>query len=158
MELHEGHLEAAQRLFTEELTIAAEVGAARLRVDALHGLGAVEVKCGRMAQAKRLLMEALQLAQGHRRLALPAILATGLTAAVAEGRLEVAAELLGAIEALDEVRRLPLPQLHRCDFDRSVSVARCGLDESTLQRACAKGRSGSVADDLLAVLGRWAEL
>ena len=60
---------------------------------------------------------------------------------MAEGRVEKAARLFGASEALREALGTPLPGSYRANYERNLSSIRKQLDEASIAAAWAKGRA-----------------
>jgi len=52
-----------------------------------------------------------------------------------------AARLLGAAEALRESAGVPLPPVHRVDYERDVALVRAALDEDAFAMAWAEGQA-----------------
>ena len=60
--------------------------------------------------------------------------------AVRQGRLEAAARLAGAVEALEFTVK-PLEDLDRVEFERNISEVRVSFPEPAFSKACAEGRA-----------------
>ena len=58
-----------------------------------------------------------------------------------EGRVEKAARLFGASEALREALGTPLPGSYRANYERTLSILRTKLDQVSISAAWAKGRA-----------------
>jgi predicted ATPase/class 3 adenylate cyclase len=77
--------------------------------------------------------------------------------AVARGRPERAARLLGAAEALREAISAPLPPAEHAEHDRSVAAVRTALGEEAFAAACAAGQAMSLEDAVALALDETCE-
>jgi predicted ATPase/class 3 adenylate cyclase/Tfp pilus assembly protein PilF len=134
----QGDYATARTFFEESLTLQRELGNKNGIAHSLFALGTVAYRQGDDAGARALLEESLELFHrvadlAHLALTL-AMLARLASVGGAEGQLERAARLLGAVEALCEIVGMPLPWV-RSDYERGVGSAQ--MDEAAFAAAFA---------------------
>jgi predicted ATPase/DNA-binding CsgD family transcriptional regulator len=140
--LQQGDGAGARTYFEEVLSIARETEDDEHIADALAHLGSVALRRSDYSQAATLYQQSLGL---YRELGDKAGIVEDL-AGVAEvagllGHPERAAWLLGAVEALREVRGIRLSPLPRAEYDRTMESIRTHLDEATFVAAWKEGRT-----------------
>jgi predicted ATPase/transcriptional regulator with XRE-family HTH domain len=136
----QGDLGRARTLLEEGLTLARSTENAWGIVRTLASLGSVACDAGEYARAWGLYEEGLELAWriGLKHTILLCL--EGLArVAVAQGRMELAAQLCGTTAALREDMGWPLPPAKRAEHDRTVSAIRRALGERAFEEAWAKG-------------------
>ncbi len=143
-----GDYDAARSLYEESLTIAQEAGHRGGVAIGLGNLGAVSLHQGNHMETARLMREALVL---YKRLGdkrnIVAVLGGGLGgAAVAEGKPERAARLLGAAEALGEAIGALSSSADRALHERQVGFVRDALSKDAFASAWAEGRAMTVEE------------
>lgn len=149
-----GELERARSLYEEVLEINRELGSTRGEALALGNLALVALHGQDYSRAGPLLGECLVLFQGLRDTDNIVAVLMGLAGvAASEGRLERAARLCGAAEALRESIGAPLSLLDREPYERAVEALESGLEPATLETAWAAGRSMSLDDAAAYALG-----
>jgi len=119
----QGDYATARTRFEESLTLQRELGDKNGIAHSLFSLATVAYRQGDNARARALLEEGLELFHrvadlAHLAMTL-AMLARLASVGGAEGQLERAARLLGAVQALCEVGGMPLPWI-RSDYERPV--------------------------------------
>src|SRR5829696_1058390 len=138
----QGDLGRARTLLKEGLTLARSTQNAWAIVRTLASLGSVACDAGEYVRAWSLYEEGLELAW---RIGLnhPVLLCLeGLArVAVAQGRMERAAQLCGTTAALREDMGWPLPPARYAEHERTVSAIRRALGERAFEEAWAKGHA-----------------
>jgi tetratricopeptide (TPR) repeat protein len=126
----------ARSLHEESLAIRRELGDKGGIADSLHNLGTVVREQGDHALARSLLKESLVISKesGHKANIACSLESLASLAAVS-GRLDRAAQLWGAAEALREAIGAPLPPHHRSRYERGVDAVRAQLGEAVFMAA-----------------------
>ncbi len=133
---------AASALLEESLTIFQSLGDKLNVACCLHDLGAVAARQGDQMLARSRFTTSLGLFREVRdRRNLIKCLEGLAGVSVTEGRVEKAARLFGASEALREALGTPLPGSYRANYERNLSIVREQLDEASVAATWAEGRA-----------------
>ena len=142
----QGDLRRARMLLEESLALSRGTEHAWNTARTLASLGDVACEAGEYARASRLYEESLEL--GGRRMGLKHTILLCLEGlarvAVAQGRMERAARLCGAVAALREGMGWPLPPAKRAEHDGTVAAAREALGEEAFAAAWVRGHALSL--------------
>jgi len=134
----------AQALLTESQALFQQLGAAGGVAEVQIDLGRVARAQGNAVEAARLFSESLAWYHefwGSKKRDITYGLEGVAGVAAAQGQLARAARLLGAAEALRESAGVPLPPVHRVDYERDVALVRAALDEDAFAAAWAEGHA-----------------
>lgn len=146
------HVAGAQRGYARATELA-EDSLARFRAAAdrrgmgrvLNILGGLALKQGDTARAAAAYNQSLSLGQEIGRRSHIALSLSGLAAvAAAEGQMETAARLLGAVEANRAAMRLPVASAERADHELLLSKIRAALGDDAFDAARAGGQALSL--------------
>jgi tetratricopeptide (TPR) repeat protein len=152
----QGDLERARTLLEESLALSRGKEHAWGIARTLASLGSVACEAGEYARASRLYEESLEL--GGRRMGLNHTILLCLEGlarvAVAQGKMERAAQLCGTAAALREDRGWPLPPAKRAEHDRTVAAAREALGEEAFAAAWARGHALPLEEAVTDTLGK----
>jgi predicted ATPase/DNA-binding XRE family transcriptional regulator len=149
-----GDLGRARTLLEESLALSRSEEHAFAIARTLATLGSVECGAGGYAWASRLYEESLQLGRRMgQNLTILRCLEGLARVAVAQGRMERAAWLIGATAALREDRGWPLPPAKRAEHERTVAVARRALGEEAFDGEWARGHRMSLEEVITDTLG-----
>ena len=155
MAREQGDYAQALRLGEESLALFRELNNRIGLACALCELGHVALACGNDAQAATRFSESLTLfgrVLGVKKGAVDCLKGLARLAAAHE-RPDRAARLFGAVEALPELLRMPLPSTDHRSYERSVDLVRAQLDEATFAAVWAEGRAMSLAQAIDYALG-----
>ncbi|HEY6711236.1 MAG TPA: tetratricopeptide repeat protein [Rubrobacter sp.] len=151
----QGDLGRARTLLEEGLALACGTENAWGTARTLASLGSVACESGEYTRASRSYEESLKLGQRMGLNHTILICLEGLArVAVAQGRMERAAQLCGAAAALREDKGWPLPPAKRAENDRTVTAARAVLGEETFAAAWARGNALPLEEAIKDTLGR----
>lgn len=133
--------ERARTLQEQGLDAASKSGDQQLIALALSNLGHIATAQADYARAVRVYQQSLVAFHqaGERRLVAEELEGFAEVLA-AQSKLDVAARLLAAAQALREEISYPLPSVDRTDYERKLGVVQSGLDKSTFERAWTEGR------------------
>jgi hypothetical protein len=123
-------------------------------VRTLASLGSVACEAGEYERASRLYEESLK--QGRRLgqdIAILICLEGLARVAVAQGKMERAAWLIGAAAALREDRGWPLPPVKRAEHERTVATAHEALGEEAFEAAWVRGHTLPLEEAITDTLG-----
>jgi predicted ATPase len=137
---HQGNLEEAQTLYEECAGAFKEIRDQNFLAYAVRHLGQVACRQGEFEKAAILCGESLSLNQSLKdERGVIACLSALAGIVAARGKVRLASQLFGAVEALLGARSIRLLQVDQMEFDRNVSTSRSQLDSETLDNAWAKG-------------------
>jgi hypothetical protein len=142
LDLHE--TEWARSLYEESLSILKERGDINFTAYLIRRLAHLSWREGDFESAKEQCGQSLDMNQetGDPRAVLACV--AGFAAiAVAQGKLERGARLMGAIEAQLSAMRLRLLHIDAAEYERTLSLLRATLDEQTLGKFWGKGKAMS---------------
>jgi predicted ATPase/DNA-binding CsgD family transcriptional regulator len=140
--LGQGDLMTARSQVEESVMLYKEMGHRHGTAESLAVLGQVLAAQGDSAAARLLYEESLVIsgAVGEQWVIAARLVGLGEVVA-AQQKLEWAAQLWGAAEALREAIGVPIPPVELADYKRSLSAARVHLGERTFAAAWAQGRA-----------------
>jgi len=143
----EGDLQGAESFLQQSLEVCRAIGSLEGEARALQSLGTVAMSRGDHDGAESLHREALDLLQRMEHLDGIAVSLRVLgTVAAAAGRLNRAARLLSASEALRERVGGTVSPWDRAGFDRAIERLRSGLGTEAFRREWESGRQCTVAE------------
>ncbi|HTJ76880.1 MAG TPA: tetratricopeptide repeat protein [Acidimicrobiales bacterium] len=145
----DGDPDTAAALLEEALAVATELDDRHCMTLALLHLARLAIDQGEPARADALYRQASPVAEDGRvpPTASTAVWLEGLAAiAVADGRPERAARLLGAADALRQATGTPLPAHEAADRNDAVAGASAALGEAAFRSAFAEGRAMPLAE------------
>jgi predicted ATPase/DNA-binding CsgD family transcriptional regulator len=139
--LSQGDIATARRLSEQSLVINREVGHREHTAESLSLLARVEVRQGDDVAARALYERSLAVVkEGNYKWDI-ALYLEGLAGVVAtQGEPAWAARLYGAVEVLRDALSVPIPPVHRAEYERSVAATRTQLGEQAFAAAWAEGR------------------
>lgn len=142
-----GDLEDAREYMTQRIEVARGLGHYGALAGEAANLSVVERQFGNLDHAESLALEALRItAQRQDEWALPYVLNALAGVAVADGRYERGATLLGAAVGIMEQQGAAWPPDERPHFERSRASAEKGLGSDVFASAWSSGHDGSLAD------------
>jgi len=140
----EGDYARAVELFKENMPLARQVGGEELGV-ALHNLGQVEMQRANFARAQELFVEGMNINRAaNRDWRVLEFLAALAELASAQNKMERAATLTGAVEALLEQQALNLTPADRKTFDHYAAKTRALLGDVEFSSMLERGRAMSL--------------
>ncbi len=151
---NQGNLELATERNTESLALARELGDHDLVALCLNNLGVLARRRGDLSQSEAYLRQALvgvwKLGDPH---GSATVLESLAETAVAAGRPERAARLLGAATAVRETVGAPLTAYYQAKEEEEMAPARAALGEEQWAAAFASGRALSLEQAIAEALG-----
>ena len=154
----QGDLEKARTLLEESLSFLRRkpypLRVANALANTLARLGSIECELGRDARAFELYRESLHLGQKFGFIHHVIGPLEGMArVAVARGRPELAARLLGSSAALRDEMGMPLTLVERTDHEYSTNIARTELGAEAFEEAWALGYATSLEEAIASTLG-----
>ena len=138
---YQGDFDGARVLITESLAIKRELGDKLGIAYALNTLGSIALYESDAAEAGNLYRESLAIRRAlGDKLGIAECLEGLAGCAAAQGQITRSVRLFGAAEALREAIGAPMPPCDRAVYDRNLSMARAGLDESSFAAGWTSGR------------------
>lgn len=148
-----GDLEEARELMTERMGLARELGSYIGVASEAGNLSMVERQLGNLDRAEELAREALEISLRREDEWMYPYLLNGLAAVAAErGRLERAATLIGAAEAMMEAQGAEWPPDERPHYERTLVTLTEGMDREELDRARGEGKALAPAEAVVTAL------
>jgi hypothetical protein len=143
----EGNLEEAERLYTENVETYRGMERDDLVVSELHNLGHVACLRGQPSRARSLFIESLKRGEETGNNANRPYNLMGLgRVAVALGRPEVAAVLLGAGLAMLEAQGKAIVPLLRSDIENAVGATKAALPAAAFEAAAVRSKTLSTVE------------
>ena len=144
---HQGDLEQAKVLYEECVSAFKEIRDQNFLAYSVRHLGQVACRQGEFEKAALLCGESLSLNQGLKdERGVIACLSAFAGIAAASGKVGLASQLFGAVEALLSVSSIRLLQVDQMEFDRNLVILRAQLNSATLEKAWAKGKAMSLEE------------
>jgi tetratricopeptide (TPR) repeat protein len=147
-------LEAARASYERCVNDLREIRDRNFLAYAVRRLGQLEWREGSHDQARLLCEESLSINRelGDER-GTVASLAACAGLATAQGKFGPAAQLLGAVHALLEAKRIRLVHMDRLEYDRNVSIVRKELSPVSFDKAWGKGGGMSLENTVAFAMG-----
>ena len=143
-----GDVSEAFERFSEQLSVASEIGD-RWEIEfALRDLARVAMRRGDAVYARSAVDQSVRMARSSGRTIQPDDIDAWAGLLRLEGRAEDAVRLLGAAEARREALGMPLPPVYVAGHERLVAEVTAGLEPDSVAEAWSEGRQLAVEDVL----------
>jgi tetratricopeptide (TPR) repeat protein len=149
----QGNLQEAEALYEKAVSAFRKIQDHNFLAYTVRRLGQVSCRRAEFSAAALLYGESLSINRELRdERAVIACLAALAGIAAARGKLAVASQILGAVEALLARRKIYLRQVDQMEFDDNTSTVRAQMDPENLERSWAKGAAMTLEEAIALAL------